>query len=257
MWFDSHCHLTEPRFAEDADAVIRRAHDAGVVGLVTVASTVVDAAAALVLARRNTSVWSTAGVHPHEAGRTDPSAMTRVQELLQDPRVVAVGETGLDYYYDNAPRELQRRSFEWQLALAEETSLPVVVHARAADADVAAMIAGVRGRVRGVLHCFAGGRALLEAGLAADWYVSFAGMVSFRSYADQELVRQVPGERLLVETDSPYLTPVPHRGKRNEPAFVADVGAALAAIRGEDVLALAARCTANARRFYALQPEVP
>ena len=249
--FDSHCHLTDERLHADADAVIARARDAGVVGLVTIASDVDDARLALALANRHEDVWSTAGVHPHAAERVDPETVVALRELAAEPRVVAIGETGLDFHYDNSPRPAQRRSFDWQLGLAAATGLPVVVHARDADDDVASAIRAATD-VTGVLHCFAGGSGLLDAGLEAGWYVSFAGLVSFAKYDGADLLRAVPGDRLLVETDSPYLAPVPQRGRTNEPGFVGHVVEAVARLRGEDPVEVAARTTANARRFYGL-----
>lgn len=251
--FDSHCHLTDDRFAGEVDAVLDRARAAGVARLVTIASDVEDAVAARALAGAHEGVWCTAGIHPHVAETATEAALERVRELAADTDVVAIGETGLDYYYDNAPREAQRRAFAAQLALAAELDLPVVVHARDADGDAAAMVRDAGRDARGVLHCFASGPALLEAGLDAGWYVSFSGLVSFRSYATPELVRAVPDDRVLVETDSPYLAPVPMRGKRNEPAYVRHVAEAVASLRGQTPAELAALATANALRFYRLE----
>ncbi|HUG40922.1 MAG TPA: TatD family hydrolase [Longimicrobiales bacterium] len=247
-FFDSHCHLTDPRFAGELDVIAERARDAGVRSFVTVASDEDDAAAALGVARR-LGVWSTAGIHPHAADRA-PAGLGRVRDLLAEPEVVAVGETGLDYYYDNASREAQRSSFEAQLDLAAATGMPVVVHSRDSDEDLIAMIRAASPDVRGVLHCFAGSPALFEAGVALGWYVSFSGLLTFPSYATRELAGAVPPDRLLIETDAPYLAPVPHRGKRNEPALVVEVARAVATITGESLDAVAARTTFNAREFY-------
>jgi TatD DNase family protein len=249
--FDSHCHLTDPRFADDLDAVLDRAWSAGLVGLVSIASDAADAEAALELAARDPRIRSTAGVHPHAAASATDAHRQRVRELVSLPGVVAIGETGLDYHYDNSPRDVQRTLFEWHLRLAAETGLPVVVHSRSADDDLVAMIRDAAG-VCGVLHCFSGGTRLLEAGLDAGWFISFAGMVTFRSFDGAELLRAVPGDRLLVETDSPYLAPVPFRGRRNEPAHVAETCRAVARLRGEEAEATAAATTVNAHRFYAL-----
>jgi TatD DNase family protein len=249
--FDSHCHLTDERFADDLDAVLERAWQAGLVGIVTVASTADDAHAALALTRRDDRIRASAGFHPHLAASATPQDLAAIAELLRQPAVVAIGETGLDFHYDHSPRPLQRRLFEWHLETAAATGLPVIVHSRTADADTADMILAATG-VRGVLHCFSGGAALLRAGLQADWYVSFAGMVSFRNFAAADLLRAVPADRLLLETDSPYLAPVPHRGRRNEPAWVVETCRAIAQQRGEDAAELAALTTANACRFYGL-----
>jgi TatD DNase family protein len=167
--------------------------------------------------------------------------------------VVAIGETGLDYFYDNSPRAEQEASFEAQLDLASETGLPVVVHSRAADAETIRFVQAFEGRVLGVLHCFSGGAALLEAGLEAGWYVSFSGIVTFKKFEDGDLVRRVPSDRLLIETDSPYLAPVPMRGKRNEPSLVGHTCAAVAAIRNEEPEEIARLTLENACRFYAVE----
>ncbi len=256
MFFDSHCHLTDERFAEDGpDAVIARAREAGVAGLVTIGVGPDDAVAALAIAERNQGVWASAGVHPHDAAGADAAVLARIRELALNPKCVAIGEIGLDYHYDNSPRAAQRRVFEQQLRLAGELGLPVAIHSREAEADTAALLgdAAAAGIV-GVLHCFSGDASLLEAALVAGWYVSFAGVVTFRKYDAQALVRAVPADRLLVETDSPYLAPVPQRGKRNEPAFVPLVAAGVAALRGEQSDVVGRYTAGNARRFYALDP---
>jgi TatD DNase family protein len=249
--FDSHCHLTDDQFAADLDAVLQRAWQAGLTGMVTVASDVVDARAAHALTDLDPRIRSTAGIHPHVAASARGDAPARLRDVLDLPGVVAVGETGLDYHYDNSPRDVQRALFEMQLQLGSDLDLPVVVHSRSADDDTAAMIRQA-GNVRGVLHCFSGGSALLDEALAAGWFVSFAGMVTFRAFDGAALLRAVPADRLLVETDSPYLAPVPRRGRRNEPAFVVDTCRAVATIRGEDPAETARITTANALRFYDL-----
>jgi TatD DNase family protein len=254
--FDSHCHLTDERFADDLDAVLARAWAAGLTGIVTIASSADDADAARSLALAEPRIRSTAGVHPHTAAEATPDDLERIRRLFGQPEVVAVGETGLDYYYDNSPRDTQRRLFEWHLQQAAVADLPVVVHSRAADDDTAAMIRAATG-VRGVLHCFSGGPALLDCALAAGWYVSFAGMVTFRNFSGADLLRTVPDDRLLLETDSPYLAPIPHRGRRNEPAFIAETCSAIARWRNISAIDLAAMTTANARRFYALGGDRP
>lgn len=253
--FDSHCHLTDTAFREDREAVLHRAVEAGLEGLVTIASTVRDAEAAVALAQAHEGVWCTAGIHPHEAGNADEADLDRVRALAEvHPEVVAVGETGLDYHYDHAPRAIQRRLFDRHLELASELSLPVVVHAREADADVAAAIEAMPPGTRGVLHCFTGGPRAFEAAMRAGWWVSFSGIASFRSFEPVELLRAVPEDRLLVETDSPYLAPVPLRGRRNEPAHLPHVVAAVAAHLGRGAGEVARATTRNARAFYALGP---
>ena len=250
--FDSHCHLTDGRFADDVAAVLERARAAGVGGVVTVASDAVDAQAAAALAGTHPDVWCSAGIHPHAAEGADGGARHAIEMLARDERVVAIGETGLDYHYDNAPRDVQRRLFAWHLDLAVRLRLPVIVHSRSADDDTAAAIRDAAPATIGVLHCFTGGSGLMETALAAGWYVSFAGLVTFRKFDGGDLLRGVPLDRLLIETDSPYLAPVPNRGKRNEPAFVAHTCNEVARLRGMEPAALADQTTANARRFYCL-----
>jgi TatD DNase family protein len=249
--FDSHCHLTDPRFAGDLDDVLGRAWQAGLQGIVSIASDAADAAAALDLAGRDPRIHATAGVHPHVAAGAGQDDLERIRELVTHPGIVAIGETGLDYHYDHSPRDVQRRVFAWHLQLAADTGRPVVVHARAADDDVAAMVRDASG-VRGILHCFSSGPGLLETGLDAGWYISFAGMVTFRRFDGADLVRRVPADRLLIETDGPYLAPVPHRGRRNEPAWVVETCRAIAAHREEEPAATAAATLANARAVYGL-----
>jgi TatD DNase family protein len=248
--FDSHCHLTDPAFSADIEDVLLRARAAGVRALITIASDAMDAEAALALARTHEGVWCTAGIHPHAAGAANDAAVEHVRQLLAAERVVAVGETGLDYHYDNAPRPAQRHAFEQQLDLAEQTGLPVVVHCREADADMIAMLQGVAGRARGVLHCFTGGPPLLEAGLAAGWYISFGGLTTFRNYGGADLLRAVPDDRLLLETDSPYLAPVPMRGKRNEPCFLPYTCAQVARLRGAEADDIARLADRNTRALF-------
>ena len=250
--FDSHCHLTDDRFAGDLDDVLARAWAAGLSGLVTIASNVPDARAALELARRDPRIRSSAGVHPHEARRATEADYQAILELCSAPEVVAIGETGLDFHYDSSPRATQRAVFERHLQLAADTGLPVVVHSRSADEETAATISSAG--AHGVLHCFAGGRALFDAAMDIGWLVSFAGLITFRNFGNADLLRATPADRLLIETDSPYLAPVPHRGHRNEPAFVVETCRTAASLRDEDPAATAAATTANALRFYGLQP---
>jgi TatD DNase family protein len=262
-YFDSHCHLTATAFRDDREAVLRSAFDAGVTRLVCIASDLSDAREALAFAEelsgrdavegeaRAPAVWSTAGVHPHEAGKAATGDVEIIGELAREHDcVVAIGETGLDYHYDHAPRPVQRALFDAHLALGADTGLPVVVHAREADEDVAAALRGMPDGTLGVLHCFTGGDLAFAAAMDAGWYVSFSGIASFRSFEPVELLREVPTDRLLIETDAPYLAPVPFRGKRNVPANVVHVAAAVASHLGVDPQVVAASTTENARRFY-------
>ncbi|HET6762790.1 MAG TPA: TatD family hydrolase [Longimicrobiaceae bacterium] len=252
---DTHAHLADERILPDVDAVVERARAAGVTTIVCIATDADDSRTALALAERLPGVYATAGVHPHAALRATDEAFATIAELIAHPRVVALGETGLDYHYDFAPRDRQIASFTRHLELAATSGLPVVVHAREADDDVRALIREHAGRARGVLHCFAGAREMLDDALTADWYVSFSGMITFKKYDGADLVRAVPADRILVETDTPYLAPVPFRGKPNEPAHVRFTAARAAEMRGVDVDAFAAQTTANARTFYGLPEE--
>ena len=250
--FDSHCHLTDERFAGEAATVVARAKAAGVTGMTTIASDTADAVAAHALAVTLSDVWCTAGIHPHAAADATAEDREVILGLCSQPRVVALGETGLDYYYDTAPREVQRALFAWHLEQSARTGLPVVVHSRDAEEDTAALMRDADDAATGVLHCFAAGKLLLDTALDLGWYVSFGGMVTFRNFAGQDFLRAVPADRLLLETDSPYLAPVPMRGKRNEPSFLPHTCAAAAAIRGVDATDLGRVTAANARQFYRL-----
>ena len=249
---DSHCHLTDRAFRADRAAVLVRAQEAGVRRIVTIASDAADSRDALALARAHEQLWCTSGIHPHSVnGSANGLDFGAVQGLAQHPRCAAIGETGLDYYYDNAPRDAQRKSFGRHVELAAELGLPVVVHSREAVADTAAVIRESAGRVTGVLHCFTGPAELLALAMDAGWYVSFTGIATFKHF-DAELVREAPRDRYMIETDAPYLAPVPKRGRRNEPAFVPHVAAALARMRGETPEEVAADTWANTARFFGL-----
>ena len=249
--FDSHLHLTDSRFDEDRRDVLARARADGVGEMVTVATNPTDARAALELAEREERIWATAGLHPHEALDYSDGVLDELRRLAGRERVVAIGETGLDFHYENAPRSGQIESFLAQMELAGELGLPVVVHSRDADRETADLIRRFEGRVCGVLHCFTGGEQLLEAGLSAGWYISFSGIVTFAAEV-AERVAGVPDDRLLIETDSPYLAPVPRRGRRNEPAFLTFTCARVAELRGRGAEEIAELTRGNARELYGL-----
>ncbi len=253
MVFDTHCHLTADAFEGDLEEVLGRARAAGLVGMTCIASTPADADGAIGLAESNADIWATAGVHPHEAGSAEPGWDAEVEARLRHPRVVAVGECGLDFHYDFAPRDRQFDVFARQIELAAAHDLPLVVHSRTADREMQSFLSEMPTGVRGVLHCFSGGDELLDTALGRGWYVSFGGMVTFRKWTDEERLRRVPVDRLLVETDSPYLAPVPFRGKRNEPAHVVRVVERIAELRGEDPIETARRTTRNALEFYRIE----
>ncbi len=248
MLADAHCHLGDAAFDADREAVLARAQAAGVGHVVVIGTSVADSERAVALARDRPGLSATAGVHPHAAEAWSPETAARLKALLALPEVVAVGETGLDYHYDHAPRAVQRRAFEAQVALAARCGKPVVVHARDADADVAAVLAGTPVTV--VLHSFSAGAQLFEAGMTVGAYFSFSGMITFKNFAPPVPLGAFPASRLLVETDAPYLAPVPYRGRRNEPAFVREVAAALARARGTSLAALAPQLTANLRHAF-------
>ena len=206
---------------------------------------------AVTLAGSAPRLSATAGVHPHEARTWSDETAQRVRDLLASPDVVAVGETGLDYHYMHSPRDSQRRAFEAQLALGAELGKPVVVHARDADDDMAAMLGALGSRAPVVvLHSFSSGDAVWKAGMAINAYFSFSGMITFKNWMMTDRLTACPPDRLLVETDAPYLAPAPHRGKRNEPGFVRAVAERAAVLRGEDLATLAQRTTENARRCF-------
>ena len=248
MLVDAHCHLGDGAFDQDRAAVLDRASVAGVTHVIVIGTTLADSERAVELATSRPGLSATAGVHPHEAGAWSGECESRLRALLARPETVAVGETGLDYHYDHAPRAIQRRAFAAQLALAADARKPVVVHARDADQDVAAMLEDAQGPV--VLHSFSSGPEVFDAGMSIGAYFSFSGMVTFKNWTLADCVTACPADRLLVETDAPYLAPVPHRGKRNEPAFVRDVATAVARARGETPEQVQANTTANARRVF-------
>jgi TatD DNase family protein len=248
---DAHCHLGDRAFDEDRDAALDRARAAGIGHVVVIGESLDGSTRAAALAADVAGLSATAGVHPHVASTWGPGVEREIRALVARPAVVAVGETGLDYHYDHSPRPAQRAAFEAQLALAAETGKPVVVHAREADADVAALVREWGPRVRAlILHSFSAGTQVFDAGMEAGAYFSFSGMITFRGWTMADVLTAVPPDRLLVETDSPYLAPVPHRGRRNEPAFVRDVALALARARGVTLEQVTTLTTANAGRAF-------
>jgi len=257
---DAHCHLGDAAFETDRAAVLDRARAAGVAHVVVIGESLAGSERAAAIARAagggGVGLSATAGVHPHDASSWSADARARLRELLAQPEVVAVGETGLDYHYEHSPRDAQRRAFAAQLDLAVELGKPVVVHAREADADMAAMLRDWSGRDGVVvLHSFSSGAEVWEAGMAIGAYFSFSGMITFKNWTPVVPLSAYPSSRLLVETDAPFLAPVPHRGIRNEPAYVRAVAARAAALRGESLDALAHRTTENARVCFGVRLE--
>ena len=259
MLIDSHCHLDFPDFAPELDAVVARARAAGVARLITISTRVAKAATYRAIAERYEEVFFTIGTHPHQAHEEPDVSVADLVALSAHPKCVGIGEAGLDYHYDKSPRDIAARVFRAHIAAARATGLPLVIHARDADADVEAILRDehAKGAFRAVLHCFTSSAGLARAGLELGLYVSFSGVLTFKnSQALRDLARNVPLERLLVETDAPFLAPVPHRGKRNEPAFVAATTAVLAELKGVSADTLAAATTANVLRLFGKMPAV-
>jgi TatD DNase family protein len=253
-FIDSHLHLADAAFDADRDAVVERARLTGASALVCIGESLDAARRSRQLVERFPGVcYHTAGVHPHDAADFERARDVDAIRAEVSLGAVAIGECGLDYHYDHSPRERQREAFGAQLALAAELRRPVVVHTREAEDDTRAMVeeAG-RDGVIGVLHCYTGSIELAEVALAAGWFVSFSGIVTFKRWEGDDVVRVVPDDRLLVESDAPYLAPVPHRGKRNEPAWVSVTAGRLAAVRGTDAAAIGTLTANNARRLFGL-----
>jgi TatD DNase family protein len=253
-YVDSHAHLADPAFDADRNAVLGRARLSGARAVVCIGESLAAAARAEELAAAHPAfVHFTAGIHPHDAATFDREHdLSSIRRAVTNG-AVAIGECGLDYHYDHSPRSDQLRAFAAQLELAAELRRPVVVHSRLAEDDTRAAIAdAAQSGVRGVLHCYTGSHALAEHALAAGWYVSFSGIVTFRKWTDDALIRLVPDDRLLAESDAPYLAPVPHRGKRNEPAYVTFTIAHLARARGADAATVGERVTRNAEDLFGL-----
>jgi len=253
MLIDTHCHLADSAYDADRDSVLHRAWSAGVAAVVVIGESRTAAERALDLAGREPRLAATAGLHPHEASAWNSEYAAWMTSTLSDERVVAAGEMGLDYHYDHSPRPAQRAAFEEQLELASKTGKPAVIHARDADEDMIAVLRA-HPRVTAILHSFSSGLGLLRAGVALGHYVSFSGMVTFRNWTLDDAIRETPLDRTLIETDGPYLAPVPHRGARNEPAFVRHVAERIAQVRGLTLDALVAATGANAARVFGLDP---
>jgi TatD DNase family protein len=253
MLVDSHCHLDFEVFEEDRAEMLARAKAAGVEAMVTISTRVSRFPEILGIANTDPNIWCSVGVHPHQVEEEGVVSSADLVALAVDPKVVGIGETGLDYFYDASPREDQKASFREHIAAARETGLPLIVHARDADDDMAAILrdeAGT-GAFPCVLHCFSSGRSLAETALELGFYISLSGIVTFRNAEDlREIVRDVPLDRLLVETDSPYLAPIPMRGKRNEPSFVVHTAEKVAEIKGIEQEALARITTGNFFRLF-------
>jgi TatD DNase family protein len=257
MLVDSHCHLDFPDFAAELDEVVARAAAAGVGAMVTISTRVRRFDSVLAVAERFDNVFCSVGTHPHYAHEELDVTADELVRLAEHPKVVAIGEAGLDYHYQNSPREAQAAGLRIHIAAARTSGLPLVIHAREADSDLAAILkeeAG-KGAFPLVLHCFSSGRTLAETGIALGGYVSLSGILTFKNAEEiREIARDLPSDRILVETDAPYLAPPPNRGKRNEPAFVVHTAARLAEVRGVSREEIAAQTTENFFRLFAKAP---
>jgi TatD DNase family protein len=257
MVVDSHCHLDFPDFVGDLDGVIARAEAAGLKRIVSISTRVARLGDTLAIAERFPLVYASVGTHPNHAHEEPDVPVAEFVELSRHPKVVAIGEAGLDYHYDYSPRDVQEPSFRRQIAAARETGLPLVIHSRDADEDMAKILTEEvgKGPFSFVLHCFTGGRALAETGIALGGYISFTGILAFKKSEDlRAIAAELPAGRILVETDAPYLAPGPHRGKRNEPAFVVETAKVLAQTRNVAFDVMAQQTTDN---FFRLFSKVP
>lgn len=253
---DTHAHLDFEKFQADFDEILARAAAAGVENIVTIGASdgMASNSRALELADRFDHIYATVGVHPHDARIVDRAAVDQIEALADHPKVVAIGETGLDYHYDNSPRAEQRQAFRWFIQLARKLGQPIIVHTRSADEDTIKILEEEGAQeVGGIIHCFSSGEWLAEKALALGFHLSFSGIVTFKKANEiQEVARSAPLDRILVETDAPFLAPMPRRGKRNEPSYVAHTCRFIADLRGMDHDEFAEATTRNARQLYRL-----
>ena len=254
MFIDSHCHLNYKGLVEDQQAVLERARAAGVVRMLNISTRASEWDEVIGLAEQEDDVMASIGIHPHEADLHPDVHADRLVEKAAHPRVIGIGETGLDYYYDHSDRERQRQSFRSHIAAARETQLPLIVHTRDAEADTLSILGEEmgKGRFPALIHCFTASRGFADRVLELGLYISLSGIVTFKNARElQETARAIPLDRLLIETDAPFLAPVPHRGRTCEPAFVADTAAFLAGLRDEPIERLAEATSANFRHLFA------
>ncbi|WP_298425392.1 TatD family hydrolase [Rhodoblastus sp.] len=260
MLIDTHCHLDFPELAQDRAGVLARARAAGVRRMVTICTEIEKFPAIREIAEGDENIYCSVGTHPNHALDEREFSAAEIAELAAHEKCVAIGEAGLDYYYDRAPRDLAHRVFRAHIEAARQTGLPLVIHTRDADEDMAAILAEemAKGRFKALLHCFSSSRALAEKGVELGLYVSFSGIVTFKNSQElRDIARDVPLERILVETDAPFLAPTPHRGRTNEPAFVADTARLLAQVKGVTPEKLAEVTTANALALFDKMPALP
>jgi len=233
MLIDTHVHLDDPRYDPDRESVFQRAEEAGVGAFITIGCDLCSSTAAVELATKRPNVYATVGVHPHEGKRIEPHWYEELRQLAQQPKVVAFGEIGLDYHYDHSPRDIQRQQFREQVTLAKSLHLPLVIHTREAQEDTMTILREEHAEsIGGVFHCFSGDHWLAKEALDLGFYLSFSGIITFKNATLlREVIRTVPDDRILIETDAPYLTPIPFRGKRNESAYVKYVAEQIAALK--------------------------
>jgi len=260
MLIDSHCHLDFPDFAHELDAVVARARAAGVDRMVTISTRVRRQSTLLAITQRFPDVYCSIGTHPHHAHEEADIGVRELIACSRAEKVVAIGEAGLDYHYDNSPREAQERGFRAHIGAARETGLPLVIHSREADDDTARILEEEMGKgaFAAVLHCFTGGRDLARRAVALGHFISFTGILTFKNSQDlRAIAAELPEDRIFVETDAPYLAPGKYRGKRNEPAFVVETAKVLADVRGVSLDAIGTQSTANFYRLFAKVPSPP
>jgi TatD DNase family protein len=251
---DTHAHLDFGRFKRDREQVIERAVKEGVKYIVNIGADLKSSYRSVELARSNSNIFATVGIHPHDADQLDEKALQELKRLSQDENVSAIGEIGLDYHYDNSPRDIQKAAFREQLLLAKETGLPVVIHSREADEDTLKILQELHvEEIGGIMHCFGSGLEMARECLDLNLYLAFGGVITFGNAVElRKVVQEVPLERILLETDCPYLTPEPFRGRRNEPAYVKYVAEKIARLKGLTLEEIAEATTTNAKRIYGL-----
>ena len=255
MLIDSHCHIDDTRYDADREAMIQRAKDAGIGHFVTIGCDLETSKSAVALAQTHPFISATVGVHPHEVKHIKDGWYDEFRTLAKSGRIVAYGEIGLDYHYDHSPRDVQRTRFREQVRLARELRLPIVIHTREAQEDTIAILKEEKaGEVGGVFHCFSGDAWLAKDALDLGFYLSFSGVITFQNAAMlRDIVKTVPLDRIMVETDAPYLTPAPHRGKRNEPAYVRHVADKIAELHGISVQQVEDTTTQNTKRLFRIK----
>lgn len=254
MYFDTHAHLDDRKYREDQDLVISRAKEAGLELIVNVGYNIASARRTVELTKKYDLIYGTVGMHPHDAKDLDGDGLRELKRLAQEPKIVAIGEIGLDYHYDHSPRDVQQRVFRRMIGLAQEVKLPIVIHDREAHEDVFRILCEEKAEeVGGIFHCYSGSWPLAKEAIEMGFYISIAGPITFHNAKKTvEVVKEVPLEWLLIETDSPYLAPVPYRGKRNEPAHVVKVAEMIAQIKGLEVEEVGRVTTANGKRAYGI-----